>query len=98
MKERYKDMTYLMQNMSYPLEAIIESDGESFHIIYGKHKGGYYLVIPNFNVGCEMSNYKDIVWNKEAISRMGINKKQSLTIAKRIKELCERFCEYEINC
>ena len=50
-----------MQNMSYPLEAVIESDGESFHIIYGKHNRGYYLVIPNWNVGCEMSDYKDIM-------------------------------------
>lgn len=90
-------MTYLLSNLYSPLEAIVESDGESFHIIYGKHSRGYYLVIPNFNAGCEMSNYKDIVWNKEAISRMGINKKQSLTIAKRIKELCEMFYEYEIN-
>ena len=84
-------MTYLMQNMSYPLEAVIESDGERFHIIYGKHNRGYYLVIPNWNVGCEMSDYKDIMWNNSSIQRSGLNKKQSLNVAKRIKELYERF-------
>ena len=56
-------MTYLMQNMSYPLEAVIESDGESFHIIYGKHNRGYYLVIPNWNIGCEMSDYQSTSFN-----------------------------------
>ena len=84
-------MTYLMQNMSYPLEAVIESDEESFHIIYGKHNRGYYLVIPNWNIGCEMSDYKDIMWNSSSIQRSGLNKKQSLNIAERIKELYERF-------
>ena len=84
-------MTYLMQNMSYPLEAVIESDGESFHIIYGKHNRGYYLVIPNWNIGCEMSDYKDIMWNSSSIHRSGLNKKQSLNLAERIKELYERF-------
>ena len=84
-------MTYLMQNMSYPLEAVIESDGESFHIIYGKHNRGYYLVIPNWNIGCEMSDYKDIMWNSSSIQRSGLNKKQSLNIAERIIELYERF-------
>ena len=84
-------MTYLMQNVSYPLEPVIESDGESFHIIYGKHNRGYYLVIPNWNVGCEMSDYKDIMWNSSSIYRSGLNKKQSLNIAERIKELYERF-------
>ena len=80
-----------MQNMSYPLEAVIEYDGESFHIIYGKHNRGYYLVIPNWNIGCEMSDYKDIMWNSSSIQRSGLNKKQSLNIAERIKELYERF-------
>lgn len=80
-----------MQNMFYPLEAVIESDGERFHIIYGKHNRGYYLVIPNWNVGCEMSDYKDIMWNSSSIQRSGLNKKQSLNIAERIKELYERF-------
>ena len=65
-------MTYLLSNLHSPLEAVIESDGESFHIIYGLHNRGYYLVIPNWNVGCEMSDYKDIMWNREAISRTGI--------------------------
>ena len=91
-------MTYLLSNLHSPLEAVIESDGESFHIIYGLHNRGYYLVIPNWNVGCEMSDYKDLMWNREAISRTGISKKQSLIIAERIKELCERFYEYETNC
>ena len=91
-------MTYLLSNLYSPLEAIVESDGESFHIIYGKHNRGYYLVIPNWNVGCEMSDYKDIMWNRQAISRAGISRKQSLNIAQRIKELCERFYEYETNC
>lgn len=91
-------MTYLLSNLYSPLEAIVESDGESFHIIYGLHSRGYYLVIPNWNVGCEMSDYKDIMWNRESISRTGISKRQSLNIAQRIKELCERFYEYEINC
>ena len=50
-----------------------------------------YLVIPNWNIGCEMSDYKDIMWNSSSIHRSGLNKKQSLNVAERIKELYERF-------
>ena len=44
-----------------------------------------------WNVGCEMSDYKDIMWNSSSIHRSGLNKKQSLNVAERIKELYERF-------
>ncbi len=39
--------------------------GSSFHIFFGRYINGYYLCIPNINVGTDLSNPADLDWNQE---------------------------------
>lgn len=74
----------------YPYEAVITGNGNSFHVIYGKHEYGYYLVIPGEYIGCEMSYYTDVFWNRSALKKTGLDTYQAETIAQGIKRI-----EYE---
>ena len=52
-----------------PYEAFIEAQGLSFHIIFGSQANGNFLCIPNWQLGCELSDYSDKNWNRESILR-----------------------------
>lgn len=73
-----------------PFETILNEDGYSYHLIYGKHLYGYYLVIPDWNIGCEMSHYNDVFWNKESLIKAGLSVKKASIISVRLKEMIER--------
>ena len=53
-------------------EANIEANGCSYLVIYGKHVNGYFMCIPNFGFGCEMSDPADMFWNCESMINAGI--------------------------
>ena len=46
--------------MTKDYETVISCEGCKYHLIYGKNSYGYYLVIPEWYIGCQMSDYKDI--------------------------------------
>ena len=50
-------------------EAIVEGRGSSFHLIAGPQINGMFLCIPNWDVGCELSDLSDIFWNSEQLRR-----------------------------
>lgn len=76
----------------HPCEAVITGNGYSFHIIYGKHEYGYYLVIPSEYIGCEMSYCNDVFWNRSALKKAGLDAYQTEMIVQGIKRI-----EYEEN-
>ena len=52
------------------IEAAITGRGSYLHIITGPQVNGKYICIPNYNVGSELSSYKDFFWNKEQLNRL----------------------------
>ena len=58
--------------MTKDYETVISCEGCRYHLIYGKHCYGYYLVIPEWYIGCEMSDYKDTFWNAESLRKTGL--------------------------
>ena len=56
-----------------------------YHLIYGKHCYGYYLVIPEGYIGCEMSDYKDTFWHAESLRKTGLTEKTVQKIVNTIK-------------
>ena len=65
------------------LEMYIDSRS-SLHIIIGKSKLGNFACVPNFEIGCYLSEFSDIFWNKEKlISLLGIV--DGITVASAIK-------------
>ncbi|MCR5012817.1 MAG: hypothetical protein K6A72_10765 [Lachnospiraceae bacterium] len=54
-----------------PYEMTIDTDGYSFHAIFGSQINGHFLCIPNWNLGCELAAYNDKAWNISSIYRAG---------------------------
>lgn len=61
-------------------EAEINGKGAYFHILAGRHRYGNYLCIPNHDVGCELSDFSDILWNEQRISSL-MRKVDAVTVA-----------------
>jgi hypothetical protein len=50
-----------------PYEAVVNANGFSFHIIFGKQCNGHYLCIPNWHTGCELAELNDVSWNLHSL-------------------------------
>ena len=64
---------------SYPCEAVVEADGCSYHFVIGLYRNGYYLCIPNWNIGVDLSWPSDRFWNGESMKRAGIHGRRAAT-------------------
>ena len=49
-------------------------------MIAGPQLNGYFLCIPNWEIGCELSRLSDIFWNSEQLSRH-LNETDTRTVA-----------------
>ena len=54
-----------------PYEVYLNTNGYSFHMIFGSQENGHFLCIPNWNVGCELGSYDDRFWNISSIIHTG---------------------------
>ena len=54
-----------------PYEAVVETMGYSFHLVFGKHTGGMFLCIPNWDIGCELASLSDYNWNRNSLLNTG---------------------------
>lgn len=50
-----------------PYEMEINTRGSYFHILFGQHKYGHYICIPNWNIGMETAHLTDRFWNLERL-------------------------------
>lgn len=50
-----------------PYEMEVNARGSYFHIVFGRHKYGYYICIPNWNIGTEIAHLTDSFWNFERL-------------------------------
>ena len=71
----------------------VEYDGNYYCIIFGKYVNGGFCSIPNWNAGCELSNFTDVFWNTEKLYETLKNKKKAKAIALAIAEFAE-MCEH----
>lgn len=51
----------------FPIEADVQANGWSFHIIVGEQQNGYYICIPNWSIGSELGPLDDYLWNSERL-------------------------------
>ena len=72
--------------MMEQFETMISCEGFRYHLIYGQHSYGYYLVIPEWNIGCEMSDCNDTFWNTESLRKTGLTER---TVHKSVNTLKE---------
>ena len=86
----------VLQTQSEPYEAVVEAEGYSFHLLVGSHIGGKFLCIPNWHIGCELSDLDDFTWNRESLLNAGsVLEYNSVTaIVKALSIMC-RYIEPE---
>lgn len=64
----------------------IDFDGNYYSVIFGRYVNGGFCSIPNFNVGCELATFNDVLWNSESLYRALKDKKVAKAIAEAIAE------------
>lgn len=69
-------------------EAVVSGRGSSFTVIAGKYINGNFICIPELNVGCPASEWKDVLWNKERLSGL-MNETDAVTVAFGVKAMME---------
>ena len=52
---------------SEPYEAMVNAGKCSFHLIFGHQVSGMFLCIPDWNIGCGLSDLSDREWNLTAL-------------------------------
>lgn len=75
-----------------PYEMEINTRGSYFHILFGPHKYGHYICIPNWNIGTEIARLSDRFWNLERL--MDICPKLSTVDAVSISDALAAVAEY----
>lgn len=73
-----------------PYEMNLSFNGNSYHIIVGKHRYGNYICIPNWDIGCELAFFSDTFWNIERLTRH-MAKTEAKAIVKGLKLVHETF-------
>ena len=68
--------------------AHVRGRGSCFTIVIGKNGYGNYLCVPEADVGCRLSDWDDIFWNRERLSRL-MNAVDAVTVVTGIKALME---------
>ncbi|HAG69757.1 MAG TPA: hypothetical protein DCL38_07265 [Lachnospiraceae bacterium] len=76
-------------NRGNPCEAIVEADGWSYHFILGHYDGGYYLCIPDWNIGVDLAYPTDLFWNRDSMIRSGLSKRKTETFVQALLVLSE---------
>ena len=75
-----------------PLEAEIEANGWSYHVIVGTQWNGNYICIPNWSVGSELANLEDEFWNYERLkNHTKLKQDEAKAIAKALAEIDARL-------
>jgi|GEM_PF-1226844 hypothetical protein len=72
-------------------EIVVEYDGYSYIVIFGKHVNGGFYCILNWGVSGELASFQDTFWNTESIARNLKKKKVATVIAMSIAEYHRRI-------
>ena len=71
----------------HPFEFSINARGSSFQLILGHYEYGYYVCIPNWKIGCDISTLSDIFWNMENLCAAGLDIVDAITIVDALEVL-----------
>lgn len=89
-KKEWKTTVERLQKTNTGFEASITVNNWLFHIVVGKFQFGYYLCIPNWNVGIELASYKDTFWNLEQLIKV-MKREDAISIVTSIKYISEHI-------
>lgn len=67
-------------------EVAINLNGNFYLVIIGEHINGYFCCIPNWHVGCEMSDPNDTFYNVERLTETGLDVETAKALAAEIRK------------
>ena len=67
----------------------IDYNGNYYGIIFGKYANGGFCCLPGWGVGCELSDFDDVFWNSESLSKVIEDEALANTIVTAIKAYSE---------
>ncbi|MFW5669856.1 MAG: DUF6618 family protein [Acetivibrio ethanolgignens] len=85
---KWKGKIHLLRREGNSYELEINGRGTYFHAIVGRHRSGHFICIPNHDVGCELSDYSDVFWNRERLSGQ-LKNTDAVTVACALQHLKE---------
>ncbi len=68
-KKSWFGSIYRFENYGSHYELTIQSRS-SIIVVFGKTSQGYFACMPDFDVGCHLSNLNDVFWNTERLTRV----------------------------
>lgn len=68
-------------------EADYSTNGNCYHLIFGRQINEWFLCIPNHQSGVELAHPSDQFWNQESLEHAGIQKHEATAISCILKEL-----------
>lgn len=84
--ESWNGNIFLLNKTPGQYEARITGRGTSFHVIAGHHQYGNFICIPDHDIGSELSDFSDLFWNTERLSRL-LKKVDAVTVATGLRYL-----------
>lgn len=69
----------------------VDYNGKYYSVIFGRYVNGGFFSIPDFGVGCELSDFTDIFWNTESLCKVLKSKRVAKVIAMAIAEFMEEI-------
>ena len=72
------------------MELMIFGGPVCLNAVVGSYRSGQYICIPDIDVGCPLSNFSDIFWNRERLSAH-MQKTDAEMIANALKALSEHL-------
>lgn len=66
----------------------VEYKGNYYSVVFGEYVNGGFCSIPNWNVGCELSEFDDVFWNAERLES-SLKKDVAKVIAMAIAEFAK---------
>ena len=79
----------LLQASKEPYEAVMEADGWSYHLIFGHQVNGWFICIPNWSIGAELSHPNDYIWNKSSLKSAGVDSQLASCISTALKAVSQ---------
>ena len=86
--ERWKGRIKSLYKNDNFYEFWIESRS-SIHVIIGKHSLGGFACMPDFGVGCHISDFRDEFWNREKLIQV-LGKVDGITVASALMAISQQ--------
>ena len=78
-----------IQLHAQPYEVKLYLNGGSYHLIFGRQINGWFLCIPNHQIGVELAHPSNQLWNQGSLEEAGMETNEASMIACVLREISQ---------